>query len=138
MSYQFSIDFGDATRAPKRRVAPAESCRGARKRDPATSHAAAASAGALRAVHQDSILAALDRYGPAGKDRIARLTGLTGVQVCRRLPELVIAELVEPTGRTVESDSGRSEREFRKAARAPTLPAEGLAARGVGDAERSS
>lgn len=109
MNYQFSIDFGE----PKRRRGPAESLPRARKRDPATSHAAAASAGALRSRHQLEIVAALDQFGPLGKDGIARMTGLTGVQVCRRLAELARDGKVSPTGFVVASDSGRHEREWR-------------------------
>jgi DNA-binding transcriptional ArsR family regulator len=84
----------------------------ARRTDPATSHAAARSARALAADHHARILDALRRHGRLGKDGIARATGLSGVAVARRLPELERAGLVTPTGRTVESDTGRQEREW--------------------------
>lgn len=85
----------------------------ARSADPGTSHAAAASAKDLQARHQRAILAALEQHGPAGKDGIARLAGLDGVQTCRRLTELARAGLIEWTGRTVASAAGRKEREWR-------------------------
>jgi len=113
---QLSIDFGDGN---KRRARPVHTLPGARKRDPATSHAAAAAAGRLSQDHQAMILRVLKDYGPMGKDRIAALAGLTGVQVCRRLPELREAGLIEPTGKTVPSSAGRAEREFRSVERAP-------------------
>lgn len=84
----------------------------ARNSDPITSHAAADEAKALRHEHQALILDCLKHQGPAGKDAIARRTGLTGVQVCRRLPELAHAFLIRETGANVRSDSGRAEREW--------------------------
>lgn len=83
----------------------------ARARDPQTSHAAASRAKALQTAHCCLVLGAL-RQGAAGKDEIGRRAGLTGVAVCRRLAELEKARAVKPTGRTVESDSGRQEREW--------------------------
>ena len=83
----------------------------ARRSDPATSHAAAAAARELSVHHQALILQALAR-GPAGKDRIATLTSLTGVQVCRRLVELERAGQAKPSGRMVVSTAGRQEREW--------------------------
>lgn len=83
----------------------------ARTSDPQTSHAAAASAKQLRADHHCLILGALMR-GPAGKDRIAEITSLTGVQVCRRLVELERGGAIVPTGNTVTSAAGRQEREW--------------------------
>jgi predicted Rossmann fold nucleotide-binding protein DprA/Smf involved in DNA uptake len=86
----------------------------ARKRDPETSKAAAASATRLAADHHALILDALAR-GPAGKDRLAVITRLTGVQCCRRLCELERAGLIRPTGKTVTSTAGRQEREWCRA-----------------------
>lgn len=83
----------------------------ARKRDPQTSHDAAAEAKDLANKHRHVIMLALKR-GPAGKDRIAELTGLDGVQVCRRLTELERAGAIATTGNTVRSRAGRSEREW--------------------------
>jgi predicted ArsR family transcriptional regulator len=87
----------------------------ARRSDPSTSHEAAASAKDLQARHHRIILACLRDHGPAGKDRVAALTSLTGVAVCRRLVELERAGLIAPTGRNVKSTAGRNEREWRAA-----------------------
>lgn len=86
----------------------------ARRSDPVTSHLAAVSAKDLAAQHRILILGALG-YGPAGKDQIAKLTKLTGVQVCRRLGELERAGAARPTGKTVTSAAGRQEREWCRA-----------------------
>jgi DNA-binding IclR family transcriptional regulator len=47
-----------------------------------------------------------------GKDGIAKATGLDGNQVARRLSELQKMGYIEPTGQTVRSKAGRSEREW--------------------------
>lgn len=83
----------------------------ARVVDPATSHAAAAAAKELQREHHEIILEALKRR-PAGKDGIAARTGLTGVQICRRLVELQRTGRARPTGRNVQSTAGRAEREW--------------------------
>jgi hypothetical protein len=85
----------------------------ARRRDPDTSHIAAAAARDLQVRHQQMILDCLRKHGPLGKDGIAARTRLDGVQVCRRLSELDRARIIEPTGATVPSTSGRMEREWR-------------------------
>lgn len=87
----------------------------ARSTDPATSHAAADAAADLRQRHQELIVDCLRKQGPAGKDGIARRCGITGVAVARRMTELARQGLAEPTGRTVASDTGRQEREWRAA-----------------------
>ena len=84
----------------------------ARRFDPETSRDAAESARELAARHHRIILDALSR-GPAGKDRIAALTCLSGTQVARRTCELHRAGLIEPTWNTVRSTAGRQEREWR-------------------------
>lgn len=86
----------------------------ARRTDPHTSHAAAHQAKALAADHQRAILACLEAHGPLGKDGIGARTMLTGHAVGKRLPELQRLGLVQPTGRTVPSESGRAEREWRR------------------------
>ena len=85
----------------------------ARASDPATSHQAAQQARELAARHHRIILSCLEAHGPAGKDRIAALTCLSGVAVCRRLSELQKAGRITPTGRNVQSTAGRAEREWR-------------------------
>jgi predicted ArsR family transcriptional regulator len=87
----------------------------ARRRDPATSHEAAASAAPLQARHHGVIVDALRAHGPMGKDQIAGLTGLMGVAVARRMAELRAIQLVRPTGRRVQSASGRAETEWEAA-----------------------
>jgi hypothetical protein len=63
--------------------------------------------------HYDIILACFTRYGPLGKDGISNRTNLDGNQIARRLPEMQKLHFVEPTGQTVKSNAGRSEREWR-------------------------
>jgi predicted ArsR family transcriptional regulator len=87
----------------------------ARATDPATSRQAAAQARELAQQHHRTILAALEQHGPLGKDGIAARTNLTGVAVCRRLTELQRMGRIAPTGRTVLSAAGRSEREWEVA-----------------------
>lgn len=84
----------------------------ARLLDPVTSHAAAEQVD-FAGQHFDKIVDCLQLFGARGKDGIAELTGLDGNQVARRLPEMARVGLVELTGRTTKSNSGRSEREWR-------------------------
>jgi len=85
----------------------------ARRTDPLTSHAAArAQTEPKRFREYRAIVACLADHGPHGKDGIARLTGIDGVEVARRLTE-INGVLVEPSGRRVVSEKGCSEREWR-------------------------
>lgn len=84
----------------------------ARSRDPVTSKLAAAQVASAHG-HFALIRDALLRHGPAGKDRIALLTGLDAHQVARRLPEMRQMGLVGLTGETVQSRAGRAEREWQ-------------------------
>jgi len=84
----------------------------ARNSDPVTSHLAAAQV-TTATDHYTAIHEALTLYGPAGKDRIAALAGLDPSQVARRLPEMRRLGLVRLTGETVQSNSGRAEREWQ-------------------------
>ena len=84
----------------------------ARSLDPVTSHAAAAQV-TFADQHFEQIVDCLQRFGVRGKDGIAELTGLYGNQVARRLPELARLGMVELTGKTTKSKSGRAEREWR-------------------------
>lgn len=66
----------------------------ARRTDPSTSHAAAAKAEKFRVSHAQRILSCLESLGGGDgmtAEQIARSTGLTVVQVDRRLPELAQA-----------------------------------------------
>lgn len=85
----------------------------ARRRDPSTSKAAAAKADEIRGDHHARILEALRAIGPAGKDRIGKRVGISGVAVARRLSELERLGLARPTGETEVSQAGRSERRWR-------------------------
>ena len=67
----------------------------ARRTDPATSHTAARNAERFAASHAGRIMAAL-RWGPLSAKGIAAITGLTVVQIDRRLPELQRAGLCRP------------------------------------------
>ena len=85
----------------------------ARVLDPITSHMAAESVADVTKGHMEVICACLKKYGPMGKDGIARYSGLRNDQVWRRLPELQKMGLIELTGKTARSNSGRSEREWK-------------------------
>jgi len=85
----------------------------ARATDAITSFQAADSIKDVAKMHQEVIVAALQRFGPLGKDGISNVTGLQSNQVARRLSELEKMDLIEQTGLTVKSNSGRSEREWR-------------------------
>lgn len=84
----------------------------ARTRDPMTSHLAAAQVTTAES-HYQAIHDALAGWGPMGKDEIAALAGLDPSQVARRLPEMRRIGLVGLTGETVQSRSGRQEREWQ-------------------------
>lgn len=84
----------------------------ARASDPITSYITADQAKGLARHHAQKILQCLNECGPLGKDGIARITGIDGVAVARRLPELERNELAKPTGYTVKSNTGRPEREW--------------------------
>jgi len=85
----------------------------ARATDAITSFQAADSIKDIAKVHQGVIVAGLQRFGPMGKDQISNQTGLQPNQVSRRLSELEKMGLIELTGQTVKSNSGRQEREWR-------------------------
>ena len=85
----------------------------ARAKDPITSFQAADSVEDMCKQHHDLIVAALRNIGPLGKDGISKYTGLQSNQVARRMNELQKLDLIELTGQTVKSNSGRQEREWR-------------------------
>ncbi len=87
-----------------------------RRTDPQTSVAAAERAAKFAPKQHARILAALQMLGqPAGAHEIAEVAGLTQVQVCKRLPEMQRAGLVEPTGEVRPTGWGGSERVWRMA-----------------------
>jgi len=83
-----------------------------RKTDPETSFQAAESIKPVAERHFQVILECLQAHGALGKDGIASLTSLDGNQVARRLNEMQKIGLIHLTGKTVKSNSGRSEREW--------------------------
>jgi len=84
-----------------------------RSSDPVTSYEAADAAKDLAAKHFSTIVDCLQAHGALGKDGIARHSGLDANQVARRLNELEKMNLIQLTGRTVKSQAGRNEREWR-------------------------
>jgi predicted transcriptional regulator len=83
-----------------------------RKEDPITSFEAADSIKQIASKHHKLIYECLENNGPLGKDGIAKLTGLEGNQVARRLNEMKVMGFIYLTGNTVKSNSGRNEREW--------------------------
>lgn len=77
----------------------------ARRTDPTTSHQAAARAAYFADSHKDRIAKAMrwlaSMNQPATADRIATASGLTVVQIDRRLPEMERADLVEVYGEPI-------------------------------------
>lgn len=61
----------------------------ARSTDPIQSHDAADRAAKFAPSHRDRILAALKQHGPRTAHELERITGLTVVQIDRRMHELV-------------------------------------------------
>ena len=74
----------------------------ARKSDPVTSHTAARNADRFANGHKARIMEAL-KEGPRSAKGLSAMTGLTVVQIDRRLPELERAGFAEP----VTYDDGR-------------------------------
>lgn len=84
----------------------------ARNSDPLTSHLAAESLKTPQK-HFQIIHLALIEHGPMGKDEIAHFADLEPNAVARRLPELQKLNLVTLTGKTVLSNAGRKERQWK-------------------------
>lgn len=86
----------------------------ARATDPQTSHDAAASMKKAASHQCVVVLMALRELGEAGAEQIANRCKLDKFQVCRRLPELEAAGIVEVVeGKTRKTKSGRQERTWR-------------------------
>lgn len=85
----------------------------ARRSDPATSKAAAAAAGELAKSHAEAIMACLKQYGYLTAEEIGDRTGLSMVQVARRLPDLEHLQLAEPIDRVKLTRSRRPARMWR-------------------------
>ena len=86
-----------------------------RRSDPETSKAAGLAAKEFLGHHERLIVEAL-AAGPGTKDELASRCGLTEQQVARRMHGLKRAGLVEPTGETRPSRSGRPERVWKATA----------------------
>jgi predicted ArsR family transcriptional regulator len=84
----------------------------ARNSDPVTSHQAADQV-TTASKHFQIIHLALIEHGPMGKDEIAHFADLEPNAVARRLPELQKLGLVTLTGKTVLSNAGRKERQWK-------------------------
>lgn len=83
----------------------------ARRDDPWTSYEAARSAASLSSEHRARVLETIKLAArPIGATEIAELCGLTQVQVCRRLPELLREQLIRVAPGMGETPSGRHER----------------------------
>ena len=83
-----------------------------RRSDPVTSKIAGTEARQFKGEHERRIIQALAQ-GPGTKDEIAARCGLSEQQVARRMHGLARAGIVEPTGTTRPSASGRPERVWR-------------------------
>lgn len=82
----------------------------ARAQDPISSIQAAENAALFAGTHKERIVAALERAQSATAHQIADMTGLTVVQVDRRLPELArdkVAAVVQSMGEDVIRDGFR-------------------------------
>ena len=86
-----------------------------RATDPVESFMAVDQAADLIKSHERLIVAALEQHGPCGVDAIARLCKLTWHAVGKRVSALHTSGRIELTGRSVKSDSGRMQREWRVA-----------------------
>jgi hypothetical protein len=84
----------------------------ARKTDPQTSKDAAVEIQQAAKQHFAKIHDVLIQFGPLGKDGIAYFALMDGNQIARRLPEMKRLGMVDLTGKTVTSNSGRKEREW--------------------------
>ena len=84
-----------------------------RNTDPLTSFEAADSIKQVASKHYQIIFECLKTHGANGKDGISVLTNLNNMQVARRLHEMERMNLICLTGRTVKSNSGRNEREWK-------------------------
>ena len=81
-----------------------------RAADPDTSYNAAVSMRSAASVHCSLILNALKTMGPASASQLAARTGLTQVQIARRLPDLEREGKAKPTEQIRKTASGRTER----------------------------
>lgn len=86
-----------------------------RASDPIESFQAADQAADLIKTHERLIVSVLEQYGPAGVDGIASRCKLSAHAIGKRMKQLHDDGRVALTGQSVKSDSGRAQREWRKA-----------------------
>jgi len=70
----------------------------ARATDPGTSIDAAINAEKFAASHAGRIMAVLAQQGPSSASKLALFTGLTVVQIDRRMKEIQVKGMAQPTG----------------------------------------
>ena len=87
----------------------------ARRRDPVTSHAAAARVVEFSGAHHVAILAALREHGTGTVYDLEGWTGISAHRIGKRMHELENAGRVKWTGGTAPSPSGRECRVWRAA-----------------------
>lgn len=85
----------------------------ARNSDPATSHAAADSMRGVSEAQRARIVKTLEASGPLGAEQIGDVMRLDAYAIRKRTAELQQAHLIEPTGDTRRTRSGRAERIWR-------------------------
>jgi transcription initiation factor IIE alpha subunit len=112
--YSQTIDYGPLFAQQTPQPATAEPPL-ARRSDPTTSKIAGREARKFKGEHERRILEAL-AAGPGTKDEIASRCGLSEQQVARRMHGLARAGLVQTTGTTRPSASGRPERVWQTTA----------------------
>lgn len=85
----------------------------ARNSDPITSHAAADSMRGISEAQRARIVKTLEASGPLGAEQIGDVMRLHAHEIRRRTSELERDGLIEPTGDTRRTRSGRAERIWR-------------------------
>ena len=85
----------------------------ARNSDPITSHAAADSMRGISEAQRARIVKTLEASGPLGAEQIGDVMRLEPYAVRKRLSEAERDHLIEPTGDTRRTRSGRAERIWR-------------------------
>ena len=85
----------------------------ARSTDPATSHMAAQAATGFAKSQCSRIHALLITFGPSDPEQLAAMLDMEAYSVRKRLSNLQHANLAQPTGDVVPTESGRSQRVWR-------------------------
>lgn len=93
----------------------------ARRFDPSTSHEAASRVSEFSQDHQSRIMAAL-AHGELGAEQIGAAVGLDAYSVRKRLSELEKMLMVETTGDSRRTSTGRNERVWRLVPAQMSLP----------------